>query len=92
MYPMLFMKGERHHVSQTTTLGASPPLILGRVRLEGLAVYLRRRRLRLRPHRQSLARGARRLPSATTTSPSPSSTEFGSSTIFVARVEIGLSR
>ena len=29
MYPMLFMKGERHHVSQTTTLGASPPLILG---------------------------------------------------------------
>ena len=29
MYPMLFMKKERHHVSQTTTLGASPPLILG---------------------------------------------------------------
>ena len=29
MYPMLFVKGERHHVSQTTTLGASPPLILG---------------------------------------------------------------
>ena len=29
MYPMLFMKRERHHVSQTTTLGASPPLILG---------------------------------------------------------------
>ena len=29
MYPMLFMRGERHHVSQTTTLGASPPLILG---------------------------------------------------------------
>ena len=29
MYPMLFMKEERHHVSQTTTLGASPPLILG---------------------------------------------------------------
>ena len=29
MYPVLFMKGERHHVSQTTTLGASPPLILG---------------------------------------------------------------
>ena len=29
MYPMLFMKGERHHISQTTTLGASPPLILG---------------------------------------------------------------
>ena len=28
MYPMLFMKRERHHVSQTT-LGASPPLILG---------------------------------------------------------------
>ena len=28
MYPMLFMKKERHHVSQTT-LGASPPLILG---------------------------------------------------------------
>ena len=28
MYPMLFMKEERHHVSQTTTLGASPPLIL----------------------------------------------------------------
>ena len=22
-------KGERHHVSQTTTLGASPPLVLG---------------------------------------------------------------
>ena len=29
MYPLLFVKGERHHVSQTTTLGASPPLILG---------------------------------------------------------------
>ena len=29
MYPMLFVKGERHNVSQTTTLGASPPLILG---------------------------------------------------------------
>ena len=29
MYPMLFMKRGRHHVSQTTTLGASPPLILG---------------------------------------------------------------
>ena len=29
MYPMLFMKRERHHVSQTTILGASPPLILG---------------------------------------------------------------
>jgi len=29
MYPMLFMKRERHHVSQPTTLGASPPLILG---------------------------------------------------------------
>ena len=29
MYPMTFVKGERHHVSQTTTLGASPPLILG---------------------------------------------------------------
>ena len=29
MYPLLFMKGERHHDSQTTTLGASPPLILG---------------------------------------------------------------
>ena len=28
MYPMVFVKGERHHVSQTTTLGASPPLIL----------------------------------------------------------------
>ena len=29
MYPMIFVKGERHHVSQTTTLGAPPPLILG---------------------------------------------------------------
>ena len=29
MYPMLFIKRERHHVSQTTTLGAPPPLILG---------------------------------------------------------------
>ena len=29
MYPMTFVKRERHHVSQTTTLGASPPLILG---------------------------------------------------------------
>ena len=29
MYLMLFMKGERHHVSQTTTLGVSPPIILG---------------------------------------------------------------
>ena len=29
MYPMLFMKKERHHISQKSTLGASPPLILG---------------------------------------------------------------
>ena len=29
MYPMTFVKRERHHVSQTTTLGKSPPLILG---------------------------------------------------------------
>ena len=29
MYPMLFVKGERHHVSQNNNLGASPPLILG---------------------------------------------------------------
>ena len=29
LYPLLFVKGERHHVSQTTTLGVSPPLILG---------------------------------------------------------------
>ena len=29
MYPMLFMKKEHHPVLQTTTLGASPPLILG---------------------------------------------------------------
>ena len=29
MYPLLFVKRERHHVSQTTTLGVSPPLILG---------------------------------------------------------------
>ena len=29
MYPMTFVKGERHHDSQTTTLGVSPPLILG---------------------------------------------------------------
>ena len=29
MYPLLFVRGERHHISQTTTLGASPPLILG---------------------------------------------------------------
>src|SRR6185437_16741012 len=29
MYPMLFIRRERHHVSQTTTLGASPPLTLG---------------------------------------------------------------
>ena len=28
MYPLLFVKREHHHVSQTT-LGASPPLILG---------------------------------------------------------------
>ena len=26
---MVFVNEERHHVSQTTTLGASPPLILG---------------------------------------------------------------
>jgi len=26
---MTFVKRERHHVSQTTTLGAPPPLILG---------------------------------------------------------------
>ena len=29
MYPMVFVKEERHHVPQTTTLSASPPLILG---------------------------------------------------------------
>ena len=29
MYPMTFVKRERHQDSQTTTLGASPPLILG---------------------------------------------------------------
>ena len=29
MYLMLFMKEERHHVSQHNNLGASPPLILG---------------------------------------------------------------
>ena len=29
MYPLLFVRREHHHVSQTTTLGASPPLILG---------------------------------------------------------------
>ena len=28
MYSMTFVKRERHHVSQTTTLGAPPPLIL----------------------------------------------------------------
>jgi len=26
---MIFVKGERHYVLQTTTLGAPPPLILG---------------------------------------------------------------
>ena len=43
MYPMLFMKRERHHVSQTT-LGASPPLILGfhpSKRHAALIVFLR---------------------------------------------------
>ena len=29
MYPMIFVKKERHHVLQTTTLGAPPSLILG---------------------------------------------------------------
>ena len=29
MYPMTLARRERHHVSQTTTLGAPPPLILG---------------------------------------------------------------
>ena len=29
MYPMIFVKEERHHVLQTTTPGAPPPLILG---------------------------------------------------------------
>ena len=29
MYSMTFVKGERHHVLQTTTLSAPPPLILG---------------------------------------------------------------
>ena len=29
MYPMIFVKEEHHHVSQTTTLGAPPPLIPG---------------------------------------------------------------
>ena len=29
MYLMIFVKERRHHVLQTTTLGAPPPLILG---------------------------------------------------------------
>ena len=29
MYLMIFVKEERHHILQTTTLGAPPPLILG---------------------------------------------------------------
>ena len=29
MYSMTFVKKERHHVLQTTSLGAPPPLILG---------------------------------------------------------------
>ena len=29
MYPMILVKGERHHILQTTSLGAPPPLILG---------------------------------------------------------------
>ena len=29
MYSMTFVKKEHHHISQTTTLGAPPPLILG---------------------------------------------------------------
>ena len=29
MYPMVFVKKRRHHVLQSTTLGAPPPLILG---------------------------------------------------------------
>ena len=29
MYYMTFVKEERHHILQTTTLGAPPPLILG---------------------------------------------------------------
>ena len=29
MYSMTFVEEERHHVLQTTTLGAPPPLILG---------------------------------------------------------------
>jgi len=29
MYSMTFIKRERHHILQTTTLGAPPPLILG---------------------------------------------------------------
>ena len=29
MYSMTFVKEERHHILQTTTLGAPPPLILG---------------------------------------------------------------
>ena len=53
-------------------------ILVNTVRLEGLAVYLRRPRLQLRPHRRSSARRARRLPSATMTSASPSLIEFGS--------------
>ena len=44
MYSMVFVKGERHHVSQTTTLGAPPPLILGfhpSKRHAALIVFLR---------------------------------------------------
>ena len=29
MYLMIFVKERRHHVLQTTTIGALPPLILG---------------------------------------------------------------
>ena len=52
--------------------------LIDRVRLKGLAVYLRRPRLWLCSSQRSSAQGARRLPSATTTSPLLSSTEFGS--------------
>ena len=45
MYPMIFVKKkERHHVLQTTTLGAPPPLILGfhpSKRHAALIVFLR---------------------------------------------------
>ena len=78
---------DRVSASTTTSYFA----LIDRVWLEGLAVYFGERDFGFTLVDIVWLEGLT-LPSAMMTSPLPLSTEFGSSTIFMARVEIGLSR